>query len=91
MHNIGNNGINANLVLLYICSFLLYLLQMKLLNSKLNISVLKVCIIKLQSSLILVISNGRAKTKLTTLSFLYCGEFMKTLIQIQSLKESPPA
>ena len=41
MHNIGNdgnNGINANFILLYICSFLLYLHQMGFANVKFNIN-----------------------------------------------------
>ena len=41
MHNIGNNGINgfnANFVLLYICSFLLYLHQIQFANVKFNIN-----------------------------------------------------
>ena len=40
--------------------------------------VLELCILKLPSSLILFISNDRAKTKMAILPFLYCGEFMKT-------------
>ena len=38
MHNIGNNGINANFVLIYICSFLLHLHQMGFANVKFNIN-----------------------------------------------------
>ena len=41
--------------------------------------VLELCILKLPSSLILLISNDRAKTKMAIFPFLYCGEFMKTL------------
>ena len=43
---------------------------------------LELCILKLISSLILFISNGRAKTKMAKLPFLYCGEFMKISIDL---------
>ena len=36
--------------------------------------------LRLQISLLLFISNGRAKTKLGILAFLCCGEFVKTSI-----------
>ena len=78
MHKIGNNGINANFVLLYIYSFLLYFHQVGLANMKLNISGFWRCILKFQSSLVLFTSYCRAKTKLAILPFLYYGEFMKT-------------
>ena len=34
-------------------------------------------ILRLQTSLVIFISNGTAKTKLGILPFLYCGEFVK--------------
>ena len=77
----GNNSINANFEFPYKCSFPLYLNQVHLGNMKINISdVLELCIVKLQSSLVLFIFNGQVKTKLAILSFLYCSEFMKTSI-----------
>ena len=81
MHNISNNDSNANFVLSHICSFFLYLHQIRLVNVKLNISRILGLYFKVQSSFILFISNGRAKTNLVILSLLYCGEFMKTSIE----------
>ena len=74
-HNIGNIGIIANLIVPYICSFLLYLYYFTLVNVKLDVH--EDYILKLQISLVLFISNGKAKTKLVILAFLYCGEFVK--------------
>ena len=37
-----------------------------------------------KTSSVLFISNGTAKTKLAILPFLYCGEFVKTSIDLQS-------
>ena len=73
MHKMGNNGVNANFEFPYTCSFPLYLNQVQLGNVKLNISdqwVFELCVLTLESSLILFISNGRAKTNLASLSFL---------------------
>ena len=44
MHNIGNNGINANFVLPYICNF--FLCEVSKFEIKCQL-VLKVCILKL--------------------------------------------
>ena len=36
----------------------------------------------LDTLLVILILNGTAKTKLAILAFLYCGEFVKTSIEI---------
>ena len=78
MHNIDHNGINANFVLPYICNFLFFA---PCGTSKCEIKypwVLDVFILKVKSSLILFIPNGRAKIKLAMLQFLSWREFVKT-------------
>ena len=76
MHKIGNVGIIAKFVFPHICSFLLYLQHMMLVNIKLDISGCN-RVTRLQSSLIHFLSNSLDKTKLAILAFLYCGEFVK--------------
>ena len=77
MHKIGNDVINANFAFSHIWSFLLYAHQMEFANVKLNIS--EIWRYEFQGwSLVLFISNCRAKIKLAILSFLYCRELVKT-------------
>ena len=81
-HIVGNNGINANFVLPYTCSFLHYLHYMMLANVKLGRSInwYKIAIFQiLQTSLVLVVFKGIAKTKLAILAFMYCGDREKLL------------
>ena len=40
-------------------------------------------LLRLQTSLVFLILNGMAKTKLAILPFLCCGEIMKTFIEPQ--------
>ena len=69
MHNIGNNGINANFVLPYL-QFSSLFAPDEVCKCEIQYQwVLELCILKLPSSLILFISNDRAKT----MPFLYCG------------------
>ena len=91
MHNIGNNAINANFVLPYIIHLQFSSLFTPHEVSKCEIKshwVLKVFILKLLSLLILLISNVRAKTNLAILSFLYCGDFLKTLYVVAKTEVS---
>ena len=65
MHKFDNIGVIGNFV--FPCSFLFYLQYMIFRKSE----------IRLQTSLVLLLSDATTKTKLTILSFLYFGEFMK--------------
>ena len=71
-------AIIADVVFPVICGFLLYLHNMMLENVKLYQLVQEHYIWRLQTSLVLFISNGTAKTKLAIFAFLYCEEFVKT-------------
>ena len=75
-HKVGNNGIVANFVFPFICSFLHYFELEVLVNVKLDGK--RDYISMLETLLVLLILNGTAKKKLTILAFLYCGEFVKT-------------
>ena len=70
---IGNNGIDANFLFPYICSFLHYLHLLMLVNVKLDTSWYK-----RNADLIL---NGTPKTEVAILAFLHCGEFVKNSIE----------
>ena len=74
-HKIVIIGIIANFVFPYFCSFLLYLHHIILVNVTLNIS--GYYISRLQTLLVLLISNGTVETKFAILAFLYSGEFVK--------------
>ena len=45
--------------------------------------------LRFQISLVLLISNGTAKTKLAMLAFLWCGEFVKTSNWYRFNEKSP--
>ena len=81
-HKVGNVGIIANFVFIYICSFLLYLVILTGLSKcKIrNQGEYKDYISRLYILLDLLIFNGTAKTKLAMLAFLYYGEFVKNSI-----------
>ena len=85
-HKVGNVGVIANFIFLYISSFLLYLHQLMLVNVKLEIKGWMritfhgyIYIYILLDKLIL---NGTAKMKLAMLAFLYCREFVKNFDEI---------
>ena len=77
MHKTGN----GNFVFPNIYNFLLLFYYILLVNVELDHY-----ISRLQTSLILLISNDSAKTKLAILAFLYCEEFMKTAIDAKQAK-----
>ena len=47
-----------------------------------SVGIKGVLVSRLQTSLILLLLNGKAKTKLAILVFLYCEEFVKKVISI---------
>ena len=55
----------------YICSFILYLQDMVLVNMKLDISGLQISLVELFSD--------AAKMKLANLAFFHCDDFVKNL------------
>ena len=63
----------------FFCSFLLYLLQLFLVNIR-NQGVHRYYISGLNALLEQLIFGGRAKMKLAMLAFLYCAEFVKNSI-----------
>ena len=78
IHTVGNDGINASFMFPYICSLILYFYPVILVNVKLDVSGYRIDYIsRLQTSLVKLILNGTAKTKLEILAFLYSGEIMK--------------
>ena len=66
-----------------ICSFLHYLDLTALIYVKLDVSWKNVYFSRLQTSLVFIILNGTAKTKLAMLAFLCCQEFMKNSIRCE--------
>ena len=81
-HKSGNVGIIANFVFPKTCSFLLYFYHIMLEKVKLGMSGLKNITTRLQMSLLQLMPDGTAKTKLEMLELLYCSKFVKTLLQI---------
>ena len=69
----------------YNCSFLLYFQSTDARKYEIrNQGVHEDYISRLNTLLHYLIFNGRAKTKLAMLAFLYCGEFVKNSIQCRS-------
>ena len=80
-HKIGKNGIIASSIFPYIYSSLLYLHHIMLVGIKWDIrGCNRITILRLQTLLGQFLSDETAKTKLMILAFLYCGEFVKTLL-----------
>ena len=74
----ANIDIIANFVFTYICSFLLYIQHMMLVNVKLDISGnFRITFQDHKNSFVQFFSNGKAKMKSTILAFWCCGEFVK--------------
>ena len=76
-HTVGNIAVIAIFVFPYICSFLLYLHQLMLVNVKLEIETFHWIHFLLDQ----LVFDG---TKLAMLAFLYCGEFVKKLYYLEA-------
>ena len=80
-HKDDNVGIVVNFVFPYICSFLLYLHQLMLVNVKLEITGrMRITFLRINASFDQLIFNVRDKTKLAMLAFLCCRDIVKNSI-----------